>query len=139
MVANRAASLEQPVFMLASGAKFAIRLRLAAGSRRGWVPLMFQGAPKLRVGFSKSDQGDSLPVVGMESNVSRWSGVAVWDSDSQRTRDMAGKFGQQTRLVVTSDWKCKVRPLPCWWQKFKRRLSWCSGESLAEPWHQATE
>lgn len=62
MVANKAASVDQPVFMVHSGAKVVFRIRVSSGSRRGWVPLMVSGPIKLRIGFSKSDEGDALQV-----------------------------------------------------------------------------
>lgn len=62
MVANKAASHNQPAFMVRSGARLVFRIHLSAGSRRGWVPLMVTAPTKLRIGFSKSDQGDTLEV-----------------------------------------------------------------------------
>jgi hypothetical protein len=38
----------------------------------------------------------------------KWSGFAIWDSSTPRVAQLAGKFGQQTRLVITSDFQRKV-------------------------------
>ncbi len=51
-----------PVFMLRLGARFVFRIHLATGSRRGWVPLMLTGPIKMRIGFARSDEGDTLEV-----------------------------------------------------------------------------
>ena len=50
-----------------------------------------------------------MQVVETHSDVSKWAGFAVWDSDNQRVAQLAGKFGQQTRLILTTDYKQKVR------------------------------
>ena len=62
MVPNKGASLEHPVFMMRLGAKFVFRINLMAGSRRGGVPLGLTGPVKMRIGFARSDEGDSLEV-----------------------------------------------------------------------------
>ena len=62
MAPSKAASLDQPVFMMRLGARFVFRISLAAGSRRGWVPLMVTGPFKLRLGFARSDPGEVLQV-----------------------------------------------------------------------------
>lgn len=62
MVPNKAASLDQPVFMMRLGAKFIFRVTLVAGSQRGWVPLPVTGPIKMRIGFARSDEGDTLEV-----------------------------------------------------------------------------
>ena len=59
---SKAASLDQPVFMMRLGARFVLRISLTAGSRRGWVPLMVTGPFKLRLGFARSDPGEVLQV-----------------------------------------------------------------------------
>ena len=62
MVPNKAASLDQPVFMMRLGAKFIFQITIVAGSKRGWVPLAVTGPVKMRIGFARSDEGDTLEV-----------------------------------------------------------------------------
>ena len=46
------------------------------------------------------------------SDVSKWAGFAVWDSDNPQVAQLAGRFGQQTRLILTTDYKRKVGRSP---------------------------
>lgn len=66
MVPNKGASREHPVFMMRLGAKFVFKLTLLAGSRRGVVPLGLTGPVKMRIGFARSDEGDSLEVISLK-------------------------------------------------------------------------
>ena len=71
MVPNKGVSLEHPVFMMRLGAKFVFRITLLAGSRRGGVPLGLTGPIKMRIGFARSDEGDSLEVGLYSTDYSR--------------------------------------------------------------------
>jgi len=42
----------------------------------------------------------------------KWSGFAIWDSGTPRVAQLAGKFGQQTRMVITTDFQRKVSDRP---------------------------
>lgn len=43
-----------------------------------------------------------------EAAMGKWVGFAIWDSGTPRVAQLAGKFGQQTRMVVTTDFQRKV-------------------------------
>ena len=53
--------------MMRLGAKFVFRITLMAGSRRGGVPIGLTGPVKMRIGFARSDEGDSLEVYLFDS------------------------------------------------------------------------
>ena len=44
----------------------------------------------------------------MEAGLGKWTGYAIWDSGTPRVMQLAGKFGQQTRMVITTDFQRKV-------------------------------
>ena len=62
--------------------------------------------------FSKSNNLlEQMQLWETESVFYMWKGIALWDSSSPRVQQLAGKFGQQTRMVVTTDCQRKVCPL----------------------------
>ena len=85
MVPNKGASREHPVFMMRLGAKFVFRITLMAGSRRGGVPIGLTGPVKMRIGFARSDEGDSLEVCPFTKMLQKlrlkalfWCSKQVW-------------------------------------------------------------
>lgn len=57
---------------------------------------------------SSLNDGALFQVTETEADVSTWKGFAVWNSATQRVAQEAGKFGQQTRMILTTDFKRKV-------------------------------
>ena len=49
-----------------------------------------------------------VQVKEVEAGLGKWTGYAIWDSGTPRVMQLAGKFGQQTRMVITTDFQRKV-------------------------------
>ena len=62
MVTSKASSPDKPVFLMHQGAKFVVRLRIAAGSNRGWVPLMVSPPAQVSLAVARKSNNQALEV-----------------------------------------------------------------------------
>lgn len=62
MVMSKASSPDKPVFLMHQGGKFVLRIRIAAGSERGWVPLMISSPAQINISVARKNNNQVLEV-----------------------------------------------------------------------------
>lgn len=62
MVTSKSTSPDKPVFLVHQGAMVIIRLRIAAGSERGWVPLMISAPAQVSISVARRNNHQVLEV-----------------------------------------------------------------------------
>eukprot|EP00884_Botryococcus_braunii_P014146 jgi/Botrbrau1/22732/Bobra.0132s0070.1 len=106
-VIDREGHLDDPIFLLKEGAQYIVKVIIAAGSGRRWVPLPVAGADYLHVSIANSPQ-TFLEVKELSQVGGRWTGCCVWDSSVE----LGCLTGEHATLTFTINMDLKGGMLP---------------------------